>query len=708
MAEFKQGVLTKKGTELLAKVQAGTAKITFTKFQIGSGEWATSTTAAALMQATALKNKKGEFDVTKAEYVNDATTNLTLVASNKDNTAGGFYITEVGVFATDGKNEVLYAIYITEQEKADWFPAYNSITPSSITYSCPISVANASSVTVKANSGGIATQEELENVRAELSDVRGYIGYTDNDIYGVEVDFANKKFNRLAGAVNRTAGAGFDDIDCFGGRKRVNLTDDGIELSAYGEVGYTETGKLSEAVTKDGVTYPVGTAVQVMVRQPKFYYKVVPLVTEPIQYPQMEEVVITGTATESGTITVTIGTESKTVDITNQPDLTVSAIAAAIARLSFTNFQTRNSGATVRFVSRIPGQRDKMTVDFGVTGAVGVVRSITETPAGGYHMRKARYYVASKPKLGFKIHPAFVRDGKEKTVIYRAAYESCIYDTSTNTYILTDEQVGDFTATTGDKLSSISGAKPCSGNTQNLMRNNARILAANRGVGWSQSYTVSATATEMLMLIECASFDMQKAIGAGNVNRSWLEDGINWSESTGATAALGNMSGAVTITVPGQTEGGTEQKIVMVTYRGEENPWGNIWKFEDGINVMADWRHDFYIADHDFADSKADGTYTKVGFPMAFTEGYISAFGYDEDFDFLFIASETTGSSSLPVGDYNYSNVAPKDWHIVVLGGGWNHGVGAGVLFRGSGNAAGHRSRAISGGRLVYVPGSEK
>ena len=170
MAEFKQGVLTAQGTALLAKAQAGITNIMFTKFQIGNGTWDSNTSPETLMQTTVLKASKGEFGITKAEYVNDATTELTLVASNKDN-AAGFYVTEVGVFAQDGNNEILYAIYITETDKADWFPAYNSRTPSSITYSCTISVANAENVTINANSGGIATHEELVSLEDRVKNL---------------------------------------------------------------------------------------------------------------------------------------------------------------------------------------------------------------------------------------------------------------------------------------------------------------------------------------------------------------------------------------------------------------------------------------------------------------------------------------------------------------------------------------------------------
>lgn len=161
MAEFREGTLTRKGLELLTKAQTGEGTITFTKFQLGDGVWDEAITADELAAAEALKNKKGEYDITKAEYVNDATSQLTLVATNQDNTSGGYYIKEVGVFASDGEEEFLYAIYLAREDKADWFAAYNSVTPSSITYKCRISVANAASVTIKADGAGLALQKDL-------------------------------------------------------------------------------------------------------------------------------------------------------------------------------------------------------------------------------------------------------------------------------------------------------------------------------------------------------------------------------------------------------------------------------------------------------------------------------------------------------------------------------------------------------------------
>ena len=694
MAEYSKLIITNDGQALMAKMIAGEGDIEFTKVAVSSAEHEED----ELQALSSLSDVKQTSLVSKVTRTNEVAIQIEAAFTNADLTEG-YYMRTLGLYALDpDEGEILYAA-CAETSGNCYMPAYNGVTTSGAYFRLVTTVGNADSVSLEVDPGAFATIGDVQALENEIADLKAYIGYTDDDIYGVEVDFKNNKFTRLAGAVNMTPGEMFDDVECFGGRKRVNLTDGGVELSAYGEAGYTETGKLTTTVVKDGVSYPSGTPVQVMVKQPKFWYKVVPLDTEPIKYPQMEEIVITGAATAAGTITLTIGEEVKTVSVANGNS--ASVIAGLIDDVSFTDFQTRPNGTTIRFVSRIPGPREKLSVSFGSTGVTGTVKSYAEAPANGVHMRKARYYVSPKPKAGFKLHPAFIVNGEEQEVIYRAAFEPCIYDVSAGAYLMTDEQVGDFTASTGDKLSSIAGAKPCSGVTQNLTRANARTLAANRGSGWCQDYTISHSATEMLMLIEYASFNMQAAIGAGHTNRT--DDGkTNMSELTGATSNLGNKSGAVTV------ELGDGITIVMVSYRGEENLWGNIWKHEDGINVVAQWTHAFYIADNAFADSKDDGSYKLVDFPMAFTEGYISAFGYTEEFDFLFIASEVLGNSSLPVGDYTYSYVSTNGWHIVLSGASWHHGSAAGPFYRNSSAAPSHRYRDLSGGRLVYRKAKNK
>lgn len=86
-----------------------------------------------------------------------------------------------------------------------------------------------------------------------------------SDILGVEVDYENKTINRIANAVDLTPGQDFDKYRIFGGRRRCTVSDDGTITSYYGDQGFKED----------------GSAGQVMVYQPKFYYKVEPLKKDP-------------------------------------------------------------------------------------------------------------------------------------------------------------------------------------------------------------------------------------------------------------------------------------------------------------------------------------------------------------------------------------------------------------------------------------------
>ena len=250
-----------------------------------------------------------------------------------------------------------------------------------------------------------------------------------------------------------------------------------------------------------------------------------------------------------------------------------------------------------------------------------------------------------------------------------------------------DAQIADFTA---DMLSSIANAKPISGKDQNLTRANVRKLAEKRGTGWEQLTIQAACATEILMLIEYATFNTQAAIGNGAVSKT--DDGkTNMAENTGATVSLGNASGAVV----------NDNGIQIVSYRGEENPWGNIWKWVDGLNrhVTAD-RNIVYIADHGFTDDTSAAPYEDAGISACTKEGYVSAFCYSEDYDWLFIAGETNGNSSLPVGDY-FWNYQPNVWTVAVLGADWNDSSRAGGFCWDLNYVSGDRYRDVSG-RLVY------
>ena len=449
---------------------------------------------------------------------------------------------------------------------------------------------------------GIVDEAEqvVADVTEELGDIKEYLGYTPDDVVGVQVDFANKKFKRLGGAEGKTKGTDFDVFPMFGGRKRCCVSNDGTILAYYGDDGYSEDGSNG----------------QVMVYQPKFYYRVVPLKLE------------------------------------------------------------KNS----------------------VSGL-------------GYHIRKANYYVTDKPQTGFKIHPVFIDgNGNEVDYVLLSAFEGSMYDVSTSIYV-NDGTNTDATIGEGDLLCSVSGVKPISGLKKVLTKTNVETMAVNRGSGWHLETIKATMANTLLMMIEFGTPNSQTALG--NCVTSITDNtSFNCSSLTGSTAALGNASGVASETV--NEIGGTETTYnvngkVSVSYRGVENPWGNIWKHIQGINIwgngtMAGGQP--YIADglSDFGESKHTGDYKAVGFTLPNASGYINAFGYGKtEYDWLLMPSEIGGTSALPVGDYTYITPNLNGYRIAQLGGSWNSGGITGASCWRCYGGVGDRSRYV-GGRLLYVP----
>lgn len=471
------------------------------------------------------------------------------------------------------------------------------------------SVATANNVLQSLSAENASAASNIDELKSEnfnsqeilsgVADIRAYLGITADDIVGIQVDYKNKTFKRLAGAANLTKGSDFDKFTMFGGRKRCNVADDGSIVAWYGDADYKEDGSMG----------------QVMVYQPKFYYLVCPVEYDPI--------------------------------------------------------------------------------DTGI----------------GYHLRKANYYVSEKPRAGFRLHPAFYdASGNEIDYFLTSAYEGSIYDASASAYLLNDEQVMN---TGEDKFSSIAGARPASGSLQNLTRPNIEAMAQNRGTNWHGDLIKQVSAEQMLMIIEIGMMNLQTAVAQGVISLPWTtgsDTTSSYAAATGSTASLGNGTGRAEKTTT--YEGGVAKEYTVdgktsVCWRGKENFWGNIWKFVYGINIWGNGKmgggQPYICSDFSFAESKNSGNYEPAGFTVTNTNGYISAMGYSTACDWLFIASECLGNSSLPVGDYTYITENLNGYRVALLGGFWIAWDGAGGFCWDLNSGVGSRSRHF-GGRLVYIP----
>lgn len=471
------------------------------------------------------------------------------------------------------------------------------------------SVATANNVLQSLSAENASAASNIDELKSEnfnsqeilsgVADIRAYLGITADDIVGIQVDYKNKTFKRLAVAANLSKGSDFDKFTMFGGRKRCNVADDGSIVAWYGDADYKEDGSMG----------------QVMVYQPKFYYLVCPVEYDPI--------------------------------------------------------------------------------DTGI----------------GYHLRKANYYVSEKPRAGFRLHPAFYdASGNEIDYFLTSAYEGSIYDASASAYLLNDEQVMN---TGEDKFSSIAGARPASGSSQNLTRPNIEAMAQNRGTNWHGDLIKQVSAEQMLMIVEMGVMNLQTAIAQGIVSLHWTtgsDTTSSYAAATGSTASLGNGTGRAEKTTT--YEGGVAKEYTVdgktsVCWRGKENFWGNLWKFVYGINIWGNGKmgggQPYICSDFSFAESKNSGNYEPAGFIVTNANGYISAMGYSTACDWLFIASECLGNSSLPVGDYTYVTTNLNDYRIALLGGAWDSWGNAGCFSWSLINGVGFRDRHI-GGRLVYIP----
>lgn len=564
---------------------ANTAKANLEKV-INSATTAQSNLQGVIDNANQIK---GQLDSSNATAV---TSKKNLDSAISDASAAKNQLQEVINSASSVKTSLSNVISAADTAKSNLDASVE--TANNVLQSLSAENASAASNIDELKSENFNSQEILSGV----ADIRAYLGITADDIVGIQVDYKNKTFKRLAGAANLTKGSDFDKFTMFGGRKRCNVADDGSIVAWYGDADYKEDGSMG----------------QVMVYQPKFYYLVCPVEYDPI--------------------------------------------------------------------------------DTGI----------------GYHLRKANYYVSGKPRAGFRLHPAFYdASGNEIDYFLTSAYEGSIYDASASAYLLNDEQVMN---TGEDKFSSIAGARPASGSSQNLTRPNIEAMAQNRGTNWHGDLIKQVSAEQMLMIIEMGMMNLQTAIAQGVISVPWTtgsDTTSSYAATTGSTASLGNGTGRAEKTTT--YEGGVAKEYTVdgktsVCWRGKENFWGNIWKFVYGINFYYEAGKPFlgYVCkDFNYAESKSTDNYENIGFSLPSENGYISAMGYSTKYDWLFLPSEVKGNSSLPVGDYYYQNNTWNGYRIAQLGGSWNNGGIAGGFYWALDSGVGDRVRSI-GGRLVYIP----
>lgn len=119
----------------------------------------------------------------------------------------------------------------------------------------------------------LVKEVNFNNLSNTVIDLQVQLGTLGEGVMGVEVDLTNNSVKRMGDNQYWSAGEDYNQSPVYGNRRRCNVTDDGKIVAFFGDEAYTETGAL-ETQVGDVV---VGTKVQCMVMQPKFYYKRIPI-----------------------------------------------------------------------------------------------------------------------------------------------------------------------------------------------------------------------------------------------------------------------------------------------------------------------------------------------------------------------------------------------------------------------------------------------
>ena len=280
--------------------------------------------------------------------------------------------------------------------------------------------------------------------------------------------------------------------------------------------------------------------------------------------------------------------------------------------------------------------------------------------AQGRVISKEQLLLSPAARVGFKLHPLFKNGDEELDYVLLSAYEGNIYDVSAEAYATNNSVNIDINA---DKLSSIANIQPLICTGKNLTLDNLRQLATNRGSGWHITNIDSESALQMLFMVEFGSLNGQYNLGQGVVNTKDSETML-----TGSTAYLGNGSGRANSTtfISGNTTSQkTAEDMTAISYRGMENPWGNLWRVVDKITIKGGGRSYGGVPYYNNTES------LEFSLPNM-SYGWISNMGIgaaEYDHIYLPIKCDNKGNSAVPVGDSTWTTSSLNGTNLMSIGG---------------------------------------
>ena len=313
----------------------------------------------------------------------------------------------------------------------------------------------------------------------------------------------------------------------------------------------------------------------------------------------------------------------------------------------------------------------------------------TDNASKGRIIRRESIILSSTKQSGFKLHPIFdAGNGEEYDYVLISAYEGSLIS---------------------NRLASVAGEQPAG----NINIGDAENYARARGTGWHVMNMAAHSAMQLLEIVEFGTMNGQTALESGVSNLSYTS-GKNCSAITGSTAALGNATGHASLTISnnnGTLIENTEVGKRAISYRGMENPWGNMWQMIVGINLKGDGRSQggapYICTDYNYTPTTISSNYEYVGFNLPSAYGWVNAMGYGEEkYDWVFLPAECANgaNSLLPVGDNLWTVGNVSENKIVTIGGTYGFQDSNGPFYYACDQSANNSSNHNYNARLMFIP----
>lgn len=166
MGQYNKAVLTTAGENLITRALAGEIKLNITKAKTSSYAYPSGTDLKSLTDMQGIKQTAAD----PATAVYDDTMIQTRVLFSNEEIVSTYYIHNIGLYAMDGTQEVLFCIVTAETP--DEMPRYNGVASTSYIYNIQNVVQDAAELHIVVYPSGTATiQDVLERVDATGGDI---------------------------------------------------------------------------------------------------------------------------------------------------------------------------------------------------------------------------------------------------------------------------------------------------------------------------------------------------------------------------------------------------------------------------------------------------------------------------------------------------------------------------------------------------------